>query len=173
MRKLTLERDGWIFLKVSATIAAFYILISILILPGGKFIYTYYPPQTPIKVAKDNGSFIKEISPSSINIIDTISYDTLKNALSIYLCKDLSYRRYGFFQFIRRTVENPNFVCLNIVRSNIDILFVQYDNLLPIMAIGDSNADFKFYKVGSDATVKIFGRNRKEIVNMNFSNLGN
>lgn len=41
------------------------------------------------------------------------------------------------------------------------------------MAIGDSNADFKFYKVGSDATVKIFGRNRKEIVNMNFSNLGN
>jgi hypothetical protein len=173
MRKLTLKRGGIVFLKVTATIAAFYVLISILILPGGKFIYTYYPTQTPIKVAKDNGSFIREISPSSINIIDTISYDKIKSDLSIYICKDLSYRRYGFFQFIRRKVENPNFVCLNIVRPNVDILFVQYDNLLPIMAIGDSDADFKFYKVGSDATVRIFGKNRNEIVSMKFSNLGN
>ncbi|WP_286753466.1 MULTISPECIES: hypothetical protein [Sphingobacterium] len=74
MRKLTLKKGVKIFLKVTGTITAIYVLISILILPGGKFIYTYYPPQTPIKVAKDNGSFIKELSPSSINIIDTIYY---------------------------------------------------------------------------------------------------
>jgi len=171
MRKVVLKKGGQMFLVTSITIVILYILISIWIIPGGKFIYTYYPPQTTLNVAKDNGSFIKEISPSNIKIIDSLSYFRIKNDLSIYLCKDLSYRRYGFFQFLKREIENPDFVCLNIVKSNIDILYVQYDNLLPVV-IGDSNSDFKFFKIGSNAIVKILDKNRKEIARMYFSNLG-
>jgi len=42
---------------------------------------------------------------------------------------------------------------------------------LPVF-IGDSNSDFKFFKIGSNAIVKILDINRKEIARMYFSNLG-
>lgn len=159
-----------ISLFIIVSIIILYYILSILLVRNGQFVRYYFPAQLSIENSIHNKNFIRKISPNRIEIVDTLTYEIIKDKLDIYLCEAYYYKSYGMFHIFSHRVDLINSICLNVNFLGEERIFIKY-NEDRLKRIGDSDSFSNIFKIGSNVYVKIFNESKNVICTMDFLKL--